>query len=94
MSCRRTPKVIERCLLMTSDPGDPRLRSHLWFRHDGVLRGEMGAAGGLPPTPHGVPLALARQRLLTSTFDYFQLKESDRGPAGGLRVPAPAELEG
>lgn len=31
-----------------------------------------------------VPLALARQRLLTATFPYFELKEDRRGPAGGF----------
>ena len=31
-----------------------------------------------------VPLALARQRLLTSTFPFYQLKEEKRGPAGGF----------
>ena len=31
-----------------------------------------------------VPLALARQRLLTATFPYFELKEEARGPAGGF----------
>lgn len=31
-----------------------------------------------------VPLALARQRLLTATFKYFELKEPGRGPAGGF----------
>jgi adenine-specific DNA-methyltransferase len=31
-----------------------------------------------------VPLALARQRLLTATFDYYKLKDEQRGPAGGF----------
>jgi adenine-specific DNA-methyltransferase len=31
-----------------------------------------------------VPLALARQRLLTATFNYYTLKEPSRGPAGGF----------
>ena len=31
-----------------------------------------------------VPLALARQRLLTATFDYYELAEESRGPAGGF----------
>ncbi|MAE70844.1 MAG: site-specific DNA-methyltransferase, partial [Gemmatimonadetes bacterium] len=31
-----------------------------------------------------VPLALARQRLLTATFPFHQLKEPSRGPAGGF----------
>jgi hypothetical protein len=31
-----------------------------------------------------VPLALARQRLLTATFDYYELKDEARGPASGF----------
>ncbi len=31
-----------------------------------------------------VPLALARQRLLTATFPYYQLKDDKRGPVGGF----------
>jgi adenine-specific DNA-methyltransferase len=31
-----------------------------------------------------VPLALARQRLLSATFPYYQLKDETRGPAGGF----------
>ncbi len=31
-----------------------------------------------------VPLALARQRLLTATFPWYELKEPARGPAGGF----------
>jgi adenine-specific DNA-methyltransferase len=31
-----------------------------------------------------VPLALARQRLLTATFPYYQLKDETRGPVGGF----------
>ena len=31
-----------------------------------------------------VPLALARQRLLTATYPYYELNEESRGPAGGF----------
>jgi adenine-specific DNA-methyltransferase len=31
-----------------------------------------------------VPLALARQRLLTATFPYYELRDPDRGPAEGF----------
>ena len=31
-----------------------------------------------------MPLALARQRLLTATYDYYQLKDRERGPGGGF----------
>src|SRR5690606_8978642 len=31
-----------------------------------------------------VPLALARQRLLTATFPWYELKDSTRGPSAGF----------
>src|SRR5439155_22512857 len=31
-----------------------------------------------------VPLALARQRLLTATYDWYELKDEARGPAAGF----------
>jgi len=31
-----------------------------------------------------VPLALARQRLLTATFPWYQLRDENRGPGGGF----------
>ncbi len=31
-----------------------------------------------------VPLALARQRLLTATFPYYELNDESRGPSGGF----------
>ena len=31
-----------------------------------------------------MPLALARQRLLTATYDWYELKDEARGPAGGF----------
>ena len=43
-----------------------------------------GAAVGLPADTSRVPLALARQRLLTATFEYYELKDEKHGPAGGF----------
>jgi len=39
-----TPKVIERCILMTTDPGDLVHRSDLRVRHNSLCLGAMGAA--------------------------------------------------
>lgn len=43
-----------------------------------------GGGGGSPLTRAGSPLALARQRLLTATFPYYELRDPARGPAGGF----------
>jgi len=31
-----------------------------------------------------VALAIARQRLMTAKFDYYELRDPERGPAGGF----------
>ena len=47
------------------------------------MRRETGAA--LDCLRHrGAPLALARQHPLTSAFDFYRLKEPERGPSGGF----------
>ncbi len=77
-------KVVERCLLMTSDPGDlvfdPTCGSGTttWCA-------EKWGRRWITCDTSRVPLALARQRLLTATFDYHRLNDSDRGPAGGFK---------
>ena len=77
------PKVIERCILMTSDPGDlvfdPTCGSGTT-----AYSAEKWGRRWITTDTSRVPLALARQRLLTSTFEFYQLKEPERGPAGGF----------
>src|SRR3990172_862990 len=76
-------KVIERCLLMTTDPGDlvldPTFRSGTT-----AYVGEQWGRRWITIDTSRVPLALARQRLLTATFPYYQLKDEGRGPVGGF----------
>ena len=77
------PKVIERCILMTSDPGDLVLDPTCGSGTTAYCAEKWGRRWITTDTSR-VPLALARQRLLTSTFEFFQLKEPERGPAGGF----------
>ena len=77
------PKVIERCLLMTSDPGDLVLDPTCGSGTTAWCAEKWGRRWISCDTSR-VPIALARQRLLTSTFDFYRLKEPDRGPAGGF----------
>ena len=44
MSFRRTPKVVQRCMLMTTDPGDLVLDPTCGSRHDGLRRRAVGPA--------------------------------------------------
>ena len=77
------PKVVERCLLMTSDPGDLVFDPTCGSGTTAYCAEKWGRRWITADTSR-VPLALARQRLLTSTFDFYQLKEPERGPAGGF----------
>ena len=77
------PKVVERCLLMTSDPGDLVLDPTCGSGTTAYCAEKWGRRWVTIDTSR-VPLALARQRLLTSAFDFYELKEPERGPAGGF----------
>ena len=76
-------KVVERCLLMTSDPGDLVLDPTCGSGTTAYCAEKWGRRWITIDTSR-VPVALARQRLLTSNFEYYQLKELERGPAGGF----------
>lgn len=75
--------VIERCLLMTTDPGDLALDPTCGSGTTSYVAEQWGRRWITIDTSR-VPLALARQRLLTATFPYYELKDEGRGPAGGF----------
>lgn len=76
-------KVVERCVLMTTDPGDLVLDPTCGSGTTAYVAEQWGRRWITCDTSR-VPLALARQRLLTATFPWYQLKEPQRGPAGGF----------
>jgi len=76
-------KVIERCLLMTTNPGDLILDPTCGSGTTPYVAEQWGRRWIAIDTSR-VPLALARQRLLTATYPYYELKEEPRGPAGGF----------
>lgn len=76
-------KVIERCLLMTTDPGDLVLDPTCGSGTTAYVAEQWGRRWITIDTSR-VPLALARQRLLTATFDWYDLKDESRGPIGGF----------
>src|SRR5207245_1045654 len=76
-------KVIARCLLMTTDPGDLVLDPTCGSGTT-VYVAEQWGRRWITVDVSRVPLALARQRLLTATFPWYKLKDEDRGPAGGF----------
>jgi adenine-specific DNA-methyltransferase len=77
------PKVVARALLMSTDPGDLVLDPTCGSGTTAYVAEQWGRRWLTIDTSR-VPLALARQRLLTATFPYYELKEPKRGPAGGF----------
>jgi adenine-specific DNA-methyltransferase len=80
----QTPsRVIARCLLMTTDPGDLVLDPTCGSGTTAYVAEQWGRRWITIDTSR-VPLALARQRLLTATFSYYELNDDTRGPASGF----------
>ena len=78
-----SPKVIQRCLLMTTDPGDLVLDPTCGSGTTAYVAEQWGRRWITGDTSR-VAVALARQRLLTGSFDYYQLKDSSKGIIGGF----------
>ncbi len=76
-------EVVKRCMLMTTRPGDLILDPTCGGGTTAYVAEHWGRRWITIDTSR-VPLALARQRLLTGTFPYYQLKDERRGPAGGF----------
>jgi adenine-specific DNA-methyltransferase len=76
-------KVVQRCMLMTTDPGDLVLDPTCGSGTTAYVAEQWGRRWISIDTSR-VPLALARQRLLTATFPYHELKDERRGPVGGF----------
>lgn len=76
-------RVIERCILMASDPGDLVLDITCGSGSSAVVAEQWGRRWITCDTSR-VPIALARQRLLTSTFPWYRLKQPSLGPSGGF----------
>jgi adenine-specific DNA-methyltransferase len=68
------PRVIERCLLMTTDPGDLVLDPTCGSGTTAYVAEQWGRRWITIDTSR-VALALAKHRLLTAKFDYYQLRE-------------------
>jgi adenine-specific DNA-methyltransferase len=79
------PKVIERCLLMTTKPGDLVLDPTCGSGTTAYVAEQWGRRWITIDTSR-VALAIARQRLLTAKFEYYKLKDGETGVAGGFKV--------
>jgi adenine-specific DNA-methyltransferase len=76
-------KVIQRCMLMTTRPGDLVLDPTCGSGTTAYISEQWGRRW-ITIDVSRVPLALARQRLLTASLPWYQLKDEARGPIGGF----------
>lgn len=75
--------AVQRCILLATDPGDlvfdPTCGSGTT-----AYSAEQWGRRWITCDTSRVPIALARQRLLTATFPFYQLKSPQDGPTGGF----------
>jgi adenine-specific DNA-methyltransferase len=92
------PKVIARCILMTTDPGDLVLDPTCGSGTTAFVAEQWGRRW-ITIDSSRVALALARQRLMTAKFEYYNLRplneqDLERNPGGTwLRDPM-AQIDG
>ncbi len=76
-------KIVERCMLMTTDPGDLVLDITCGSGTTAMVAEQWGRRWMTCDTSR-VALTLAKQRLMTSVFDYYQLAHPDEGVGSGF----------
>ncbi|MBU4222203.1 MAG: site-specific DNA-methyltransferase [Euryarchaeota archaeon] len=76
--------VIERCLLMTTDPGDLVLDPTCGSGTTAFVAEHWGRRWITCDTSR-VAVALAKQRLMTAAFDYYELAHPDEGVVSGFK---------
>ena len=79
-----TFKVVQRCLLMTTDPGDLVLDPTCNGSGTTAYVAEGWGRRWITIDTSRVAVALARQRLLTGNFNYYKLEDESAGVAGGF----------
>ena len=76
-------KVIQRCLVMTTDPGDLVLDITCGSGTTAYVAEQWGRRWITCDTSR-VAITLAKQRLMTATFDYYKLAHPEQGIGSGL----------
>jgi adenine-specific DNA-methyltransferase len=77
------PKVIARCILMTTDPGDLVVDPTCGGGTSALVAEQYGRRWITMDTSR-VALAVARERLLTAVYDYYRLAQPERDVDGGF----------
>jgi len=75
--------IIQRCLLMTTEPGDLVLDPTCGSGTTAYVAEQWGRRWITIDTSR-VAISIARQRLLTSKFDYYKLRDDEKGIAGNF----------
>ena len=76
-------RVIQRCMLMTTDPGDLVLDPTCGSGTTAFVAEKLGRRWITVDTSR-VAVAITRQRLLTAKYEYYNLKTPPKGVAGGF----------
>ena len=76
-------KVIQRCMLMTTDPGDLVLDITCGSGTTAYVAEQWGRRWITCDTSR-VAITLAKQRLMTATFDYYKLAHEEQGVGSGF----------
>ena len=79
-----TPKVVQRCVLMCSDPGDLVLDCTCGSGTTAFVAEQWGRRWITCDTSR-VALTLAKQRLMAASFDYYELAHPEEGISSGFR---------
>jgi adenine-specific DNA-methyltransferase len=77
-------QVIERCILMTTDPGDLVLDPTCGSGTTAFVAEQWGRRWITCDTSR-VAITLAKQRLMTALYDYYELAHPDEGVGSGFR---------
>ena len=77
-------KVVERCILLTTDPSDIVLDPTCGSGTTAYVAEQWGRRWITCDTSR-VAITLAKQRLMTAEFDYYELAHSEEGVGSGLR---------
>lgn len=76
-------RIIQRCMLMATKPGDLVIDPTCGSGTTAFVAEQWGRRW-ITMDVSRVPLALARQRLLTATYPYYRLQNEEMGPTGGF----------
>jgi adenine-specific DNA-methyltransferase len=77
-------KIVQRCILMTTEPGDLVLDPTCGSGTTAYVAEQWGRRWIIIDTSR-VAVAIARQRLLTAKFDFYQLRDEKAGVVGNFK---------